>query len=68
FEQYVQLFKEAKEIHKKAMVNKKVPENYDRDTKEFKRERLNKADQERLASIEKKLVPLSERVEKSLTY
>ncbi|PGQ90191.1 methicillin resistance mecR1 protein, partial [Bacillus cereus] len=49
-------------------VNKKVPENYDRDTKEFKRERLNKADQERLASIEKKLVPLSERVEKSLTY
>ncbi|MCU5331293.1 M56 family metallopeptidase [Bacillus wiedmannii] len=68
FEQYVQLFKKAKEIHKKAMVKKNVPENYDGDTKEFKRERLNKADQERLASIEKKLVPLSERVEKSLTY
>ncbi|MGE1106383.1 M56 family metallopeptidase [Bacillus wiedmannii] len=68
FEQYFQLFKKAKEIHKKAMVKKNVPENYDGDTKEFKRERLNKADQERLASIEKKLVPLSERVEKSLTY
>ncbi|QWU43966.1 M56 family metallopeptidase [Bacillus sp. NP247] len=68
FDQYVQLFKEAKEIHKKAMVKKKVPENYDGDTKEFKRERLNKTDQERLATIEKKLIPLSEKVEKSLTY
>ncbi|MGN4425873.1 M56 family metallopeptidase [Bacillus cereus group sp. MYBK30-1] len=68
FEQYIQLFKEAKEIHKKAMVKKKVPENYDGDTKEFKRERLNKTDQERLAIIEKELIPLSEKVEKSLTY
>ncbi|HDR7514913.1 M56 family metallopeptidase [Bacillus mobilis] len=68
FEQYVQLFKEAQEIRKKAMVKKNVPENYDGDTKEYKPERLKKADQERLATIEKTLKPLGEKLEKSLTY
>ncbi|TCW53299.1 bla regulator protein BlaR1 [Bacillus thuringiensis] len=68
FEQYVQLFKEAQEIRKKAMVKKNVPENYDGDTKEYKPERLKKADQERLATIEKTLIPLGEKLEKSLTY
>lgn len=68
FEQYVQLFKEAQEIHKKAMVKKNVPENYDGDTKEYKPERLKKADQERLATIEKTLKPLEDKLEKSLTY
>lgn len=68
FEQYVQLFKEAQEIHKKAMVKKNVPENYDGDTKEYKPERLKKADQERLATIEKTLKPLGDKLEKSLTY
>ncbi|KAB2390696.1 MULTISPECIES: M56 family metallopeptidase [Bacillus cereus group] len=68
FEQYVRLFKEAQEIHKKAMVKKNVPENYDGDTKEYKPERLKKADQERLATIEKTLKPLEDKLEKSLTY
>lgn len=68
FEQYVQLFKEAQEIRKKAMVKKNVPENYDGDTKEYKPECLKKADQERLATIEKTLKPLGEKLEKSLTY
>lgn len=68
FEQYVRLFKEAQEIHKKAMVKKNVPENYDGDTKEYKPERLKKADQERLATIEKILKPLGDKLEKSLTY
>ncbi|MFC9727483.1 M56 family metallopeptidase [Bacillus cereus] len=68
FEQYVRLFKEAQEIHKKAMVKKNVPENYDGDTKEYKPERLKKADQERLATIEKTLKPLGDKLEKSLTY
>lgn len=68
FEQYVQLFKEAQEIRKKAMVKKNVPENYDGDTKEYKPERLKKADQERLATIEKTLKLLGEKLEKSLTY
>lgn len=68
FEQYVQLFKEAQEIRKKAMVKKNVPENYDGDTKEYKPERSKKADQERLATIEKTLKPLGEKLEKSLTY
>ena len=45
-----------------------MPENYDGDTKEYKPERLKKADQERLATIEKTLKPLGEKLEKSLTY
>ncbi|MDZ4523314.1 M56 family metallopeptidase [Bacillus cereus group sp. BceL300] len=68
FEQYVQLFKEASEIQKKAMVKKNVPENYDGDTKEYKPERLKKADQERLATIQKKLKPFDDKLQKSLTY
>ncbi|MDA2381607.1 M56 family metallopeptidase [Bacillus cereus] len=68
FEQYVRLFKEAQEIHKKAMVKKNVPENYDGDTKEYKPERLKKADQERLATIQKKLKPFDDKLQKSLTY
>nr|MCX3303599.1 methicillin resistance mecR1 protein [Bacillus pacificus] len=52
FEQYVQLFKEASEIQKQAMVKKNVPENYDGDTKGINLERLNKTDQEKLASIQ----------------
>ena len=50
------------------MVKKNVPENYDGDTKEYKPERLKKADQERLATIEKTLKPLGDKLEKSLTY
>ncbi|MEI5889882.1 methicillin resistance mecR1 protein [Bacillus cereus] len=68
FEQYVQLFKEAREIQKKAMVKKNVPENYDGDTKEMNLKRLNKPDQERLASIQKKLKPFDDKLQKSLTY
>ena len=49
------------------MVKKNVPENYDGDTKEYKPERLKKAD-ERLATIEKTLKPLGDKLEKSLTY
>ncbi|OED19731.1 methicillin resistance mecR1 protein [Bacillus cereus] len=68
FEQYVQLFKEASEIQKQAMVKKNVPENYDGDTKEINLERLNKTDQEKLASIQKKLNPFNDKLQKSLTY
>ena len=49
------------------MVKKNVPENYDGDTKEYKPERLKKA-KERLATIEKTLKPLGDKLEKSLTY
>lgn len=50
------------------MVKKNVPENYDGDTKEYKPERLKKADQERLATIQKKLKPFDDKLQKSLTY
>ncbi|KFM98712.1 transcriptional regulator [Bacillus clarus] len=68
FAQYVQLFKEARAIQKKAMVKKNVPENYDGDTKEFIRERLKQADEERLTVIDKKTKPFEDRVAASLTY
>ncbi|MRB78911.1 methicillin resistance mecR1 protein, partial [Bacillus thuringiensis] len=62
FEHYVQLFKEASEIQKQAMVKKNVPENYEGDTKEINLERLNKTDQEKLASIQKKLNPFNDKL------
>ncbi|WP_242142161.1 MULTISPECIES: M56 family metallopeptidase [unclassified Bacillus cereus group] len=68
FNQYVQLYKETFQIYKKAMVEKKVGENYEGDTKEFKRERLSKADNERLTAIEKKSKPFEDRVGDSLTF
>ena len=45
-----------------------MPENYDGDTKEINLERLNKTDQEKLASIQKKLNPFNDKLQKSLTY
>ncbi|MFJ8527386.1 M56 family metallopeptidase [Bacillus sp. NPDC094106] len=68
FEQYVQWFKETRDIQKKAMVKKNVQENYDGDTKEFKRERLSQADNEKLTVIDKKSKPFEDRVAESLTY
>ncbi|PDY45907.1 M56 family metallopeptidase [Bacillus pseudomycoides] len=71
FEQYVQLFKEARAIQKKAMVKKKISEDfkdYDGDTKEFIRERLSQVDNEKLNDIDKKSKPFEDRVAESLTY
>ncbi|MEN1938512.1 M56 family metallopeptidase [Paenibacillus sp. 102] len=68
FAQYVQLFKEARILQKKAMVKKEVPEDYEGDSKWFKRERLSQDDNEKLTDIEKKLKPFEDRVAKSLTY
>ncbi len=68
FKQYIQLFKESLQIRKKAMVKKNVGENYEGDTKEFKQERLSQADNEKLASIEKKSKPFEDRVAESLKF
>ncbi len=60
--------RKRKKFIRKQWLRKNVPENYDGDTKEYKPERLKKADQERLATIEKTLKPLEDKLEKSLTY
>ncbi len=60
FEQYVQRFKETRAIQKKAMVKRKIDENfkdYDGDTKELREERLSQADRERLNVLYNQLKP-----------
>ncbi len=71
FEQYVQLFKETRAIQKKAMIKRKIDENfkdYDGDTKELRVERLSQADRERLNALNNQLKPFIDKVTESLIY
>ncbi|PQZ48648.1 transcriptional regulator [Bacillus sp. MYb209] len=67
-EQYIQLYKETLSLQKKGMFRNDSEYQFQGNTKTFKPERLNRADNENLNKLYNQLAPFEEKVFKSITY